>query len=136
MWVNPAAMSKRFSSAEANSPSYYLRIVHPSFFGESKYRPSEGWIDIEWFDLYRARGPHEPPDFIVTLSDDRISLNLLQAVTMGMHLPAVVVRRPRDQFTLDDALPVTHADEGYSRSGRHYSVVTFQCKRLTYQSFS
>jgi hypothetical protein len=69
----------------ANDWKYYLRFVDRQIFGESKYRPSEGWIDL-LSDTYPGE---RTGDVELKCGRDRAVPHILQANATGMNVGAV-----------------------------------------------
>src|SRR5262245_53985423 len=127
MGIDPAVLERGLADAQS-ARRIYLRIDDPDFFGESEYRPSEGWIDLEmvYFDL-----PERPHDVRVVMSHNRTVAPLLEAVKSGRHLATVVIRYSPYQTTLDDAMVVKFQSGGDSDDGRPTTIFTFDSKQIT-----
>jgi hypothetical protein len=96
----------------------YLRFEDRYFFGESKYRPSEGWIDLEG-EIFS-----KPGEFTVTCLPGRVLPHIIQAFSDGSRLRgAVVEQRGSDWWIRYSMTKVFIASYQYETKGHTCQLV-------------
>jgi hypothetical protein len=100
---------------------YYIRFVDKEFpiFGESKYRPSEGWIDVESYSIDKEFNDRFNDHFIlwVTITDEseRAGADLVRAQARGWKFKRCILEaRDGDRWYRWEFQDVT------IRSSRHF----------------